>query len=259
MLPFNCTFRLSPEKPWPITCRLLLSHLSGIRDWNENEIRNVIRTPYRSVPLATFLDVFKDDALLHEPGTKFRYTTHGYNLLGAVVEAASGSDYLSFIRENIFVRAAMESTYADDAQAIIRHRARGYAWNADKTAIGNATFCDNSDRLPGGGFCGTAADVARFGAALQSGKLTNTDTLAQIFTRQRTKSGQDPRFGLGWFLSSRNGEVEAAHGGKHFGTSTMLYLRVDSGIVVALLTNLQDVSAPFTHALAQKIADVVAG
>ena len=34
------------------------------------------------------LKIFADDPLLHEPGTKFRYTTYGYNLKDLIVAAA---------------------------------------------------------------------------------------------------------------------------------------------------------------------------
>ena len=40
-----------PEKPWPITARLLLAHQSGIRDFVGCEGHNQRHFPYGSVPL----------------------------------------------------------------------------------------------------------------------------------------------------------------------------------------------------------------
>ena len=243
-----------PEKPWLITARLLIAHLAGVRDFEGDEGQNATHYPYGSVPLTHFLDGFKDASLLHEPGTRFRYSTYGYNLLGCAIEAASGTDYLTFVRKNIFAPAGMADIYPGDP-VDVPDRACGYALREDGSGICPAKVADLSDHLPGGGFCATAEAVVRFGAALQSGLLLQPETLHEMFTRQRTKGGQDTRFGLGWFPWTHHGEREVAHGGKHHGASTMLYLRPDSGIAVGLLTNLQAVPAPYLHGLAQRIAD----
>jgi len=245
-----------PEKPWPITSRLLLAHLGGLRDFIGNEGHGTTRHPVGSVPMSAFLEGVKDDPLLHEPGTRFRYSTHGYNLLGAAIESVAGMGYLDYVQQNIFAPAGITEIFAEDTLAILPHRAHGYMGD-DDGGIRNADFVDLSDHLPGGGFYATASAVAQFGASLLKGELLGPVALAQMFTRQRTTSGQDTRFGLGWFLMTRHGEIEAAHGGKHVGASTMLYLLAKSGIVVTVLTNLQGVSSPAMHRLTQRIADII--
>jgi len=37
--------------------------------------------------------------LLHQPGTKYAYTTFGYTLLGVAIEGASGSSFVDYLRE----------------------------------------------------------------------------------------------------------------------------------------------------------------
>src|SRR5262249_2644945 len=75
-----------PEKPWPITARQLLAHQSGIRNWTDTEFHNT----HRYTSLADALAPFRDDALLFEPGTSTQYTSYGFTLVGAAVEAAGG-------------------------------------------------------------------------------------------------------------------------------------------------------------------------
>jgi CubicO group peptidase (beta-lactamase class C family) len=103
-----------PEKPWPITARQLLAHLGGIRDYSEGEFASTRH--YTSVTEA--LAVFKDDPLVHEPGTRFLYSTYGYTLLGAAVEGAAGESFLNYLRKNVLEPAGMERTTADDIFAI---------------------------------------------------------------------------------------------------------------------------------------------
>ena len=65
-----------PRKAYPITARQLGGHLAGIRHYQGDE--NFIRDPYPTV--RDGLSIFRDDPLLHEPGTAFSYTSHGFNL-----------------------------------------------------------------------------------------------------------------------------------------------------------------------------------
>src|SRR5687768_4288064 len=88
-----------PEKQWPVTTRQVLGHLSGIRHYKSDDEFNSTRF-YPTV--TDGLAMFKDDALLHEPGVKYTYTTFGYTVLGCVVEGASGQKFADFVRENVF-------------------------------------------------------------------------------------------------------------------------------------------------------------
>ena len=51
-----------------------------------------------------------DTTLLFEPGTQWRYSNYGYQLVGAVVEAAAGEPYLEFMDREVFTPAGMEQT-----------------------------------------------------------------------------------------------------------------------------------------------------
>jgi CubicO group peptidase (beta-lactamase class C family) len=256
--PIQRYVRTFPEKPWPITARLLLGHLGGIRDTTDAESRNAVHHPYGAAPLETFLDPVCAGPLQYRPGTTFRYSTPGYVLLGCAIEGASGTDYLSYVQEHILGPAGMSHTQPDDLHAIVPHRARGYARDPSG-ALRNANFADTSDHLPAGGFCGTVGDVARFGSAFQQGRLLTAGSMTHMLARQRMENGRETRFGLGWFSWTYRGEQEAAHGGKHHGTSTMLSVRMTSGISIALMTNLQAVSSPYMHSLARRIGDIVLG
>ena len=153
-----------PRQAWPITCRQLLSHLGGIRHYRGNEWGSGRR--YASV--LESLDVFKDDPLVHEPGTRFLYSTHGYTLLGAVVEAVAGRRFVEHLHESVFTPAGMTSTRDDDAREVLEGRAQGYERAADGR-LRNSAPSDTSSKVHGGGHVATAADMARFGTAFLEG------------------------------------------------------------------------------------------
>jgi serine beta-lactamase-like protein LACTB, mitochondrial len=166
-----------PEKAWPVTARLLLGHLGGVRHYRDDEPTNT--RPYSSV--ASGLALFKDDPLVGEPGLHYVYSTYGYNLLGAAIEGASNRSYLEYLREAVFTRAGMSSIRVDEVGPIIPNRAQGYTRTSEGVLL-NADLADVSYKVPGGGFIATAPDVARFGAALIGGALLKPASLQAMLT-----------------------------------------------------------------------------
>ncbi|HEX8146153.1 MAG TPA: serine hydrolase domain-containing protein [Pyrinomonadaceae bacterium] len=240
-----------PEKQWPVTTRQVLGHLAGIRHYKSDEEFNSTRF-YASV--AEGLAMFKDDPLLFEPGTKYSYTTHGYSVLGCVVEGASGQKFADFVAENVFKPAAMERIRVDSVADIIPNRAQGYRIT-DKGVLTNSPLADNSYKVPGGGFVSTAEDLARFAVALQTGRLLRRETLELMFTPQKTKDGKETSYGLGWGVAKRpTGERAVGHSGGQQRVSTFLHMQPDQGLAVVIMSNLEGARL---GDLAQRVGDVV--
>jgi len=224
-----------PAKPWPITSRQLLGHLGGIRHYKSLEEVNSTR---HYEDLFTPLEIFANDPLVAEPGTKFSYTTYGYVLLGAVLEGAAGMPFLEYLRKNIFEPAGMKHIQADSVHAIIPHRARGYRLTR-AGALENCDLADTSNKIPGGGLSSTALDLVRFAVALKDGKLLQAATIEQMFSPQRLKDGTLTRYGLGWNLLESGGAEYVLHGGGQQGVATMLLMERRRPLVVAVMANLE--------------------
>jgi len=204
--------------------------------------------------VADSLRIFKDDPLLHEPGTRYHYSTFGYVLLGCAVEGASGMPYDRYMAERVFAPAGMARTRTDDHFTPIPDRTRGYlvlsqqlydglpdSAKANYTVGGiyNSTLHDTSMKIPGGGLVSTSEDLVRFLFALRAGKLVKPDTLAQMWTPQKPKDGQATTYGLGWGISTVEGGTLIQHTGGQSGTSTVVAYRADKGLVIAVMSNLQ--------------------
>lgn len=239
-----------PTKPWPITPRQLLAHLGGIRHYKGDE-RDSTR---RYARFRDAFEVFQNNPLVCEPGTKHSYSTYGYNLLGGIVEDAAGEPFIGYLRDHIFRPAGMTHVRADAVEALIPHRARGYV-KSSSGELKNSRLANLSNKTPGGGLCGTADDAVRFALALQSGKLLSRATRESLWTRQKTRDGRSIDYGLGWCLSKRNGRREVWHSGHTTQSSTLLYMLPDQKFAIALMANLED--APLIE-LARKIAAIAA-
>ena len=223
-----------PQKDWPITTRQLAGHLAGIRHYKPGEFES--RTPYGTVREA--LVVFEKDALLFEPGTKFSYSSYGWNLLSAVLEGASGEKFLDLMQKSVFGPAGMTHTGPDDVAMIVPGRAHFYTRDPETGAVVNAGFVDNSVKWAGGGFVSTAEDLVRFGNALLEGRLLKPETLRLLWTSQKTADGKDTEYGMGWTVDKdARGRRRVRHSGGAQGGTANLVIYPDDNLVVAMIVN----------------------
>ncbi len=224
----------TPEKQFSITPRQLLVHLAGVR---HNRLDEVLTTKhYNSVTEA--VGSFKDDPLVVEPETKYSYSSPGYTLLGCAIEGASGMSYMDYLRENIFKPAGMTRTQADDVYSIIPNRARGYR-KTQAGVIQNAPLHDTSIKVPAGGMVSTVEDLARFAAALNTGKLVKPETLEKMWAKPKNRDGKEQNYALGFIIDDTNGLLRVSNDGGQAGTRTYLYLLPKQRFAIALMTNLE--------------------
>ncbi len=228
-----------PRKKWPITTRQLLSHQAGIRHYNGPDFNS---TRHYSGVMES-LTVFALDPLLHEPGTRYSYSSYGFNLAGAVVERAAKKNYVEFVRETVLTPAGVESVRPDDVYAVIPNRARGYSMRKDGT-IENCSLADLSNKLPGGGWLSTAEDLVVYARALVDGKIVSQRSLDAMWTRQKLANGETTGYGLGWNIAEVDGVRVVQHSGGQQGANTHLLIAPDKGIAIAVLANLENAGAP---------------
>jgi CubicO group peptidase (beta-lactamase class C family) len=237
-----------PEKRWPITTRQLLGHLAGIRNYRGDEVNSVTHYTDRQTPLA----IFKDDPLTHEPGSRYVYTTYGFNLAGAAVEHAAGMPFMDFIRKRIFEQSGTHAIRDDDSFAIIPFRAQGY--KKINGGIQNSAMADTSNKIPGGGLIAPAGDLVRFANALLAGRIVKPESITAMWTPQHTNDGKPTTYGMGWAIYERAGVKEISHSGGQPRVATLLYLLPEKKIVVAIMCNLEGARL---IDLAREVADML--
>ncbi len=223
-----------PEKAHPVTTRQLGGHLGGIRHYRGNE--NFIRDPYATV--LDGLSIFADDPLLHEPGTAFSYTSHGFNLISAVVEGAADKPFLDYMRDAVFRPLGMRDTVADFVTPIIPGRTRYYVRD-DAGRVVNAPFVNNSYKWAGGGFLSTTEDVLRFANAHLDDGFISKSSRELLFTEQQTRDGEGVGYGFGWFIRTRDdGRRLLSHSGGSVGGTSLMVMEPETRVVVVGLINL---------------------
>ena len=223
-----------PVKRYPITVRQVAGHLAGIRHYATGEFEN--REHYATVTEG--LTIFAADSLLFEPGTQFSYSSYGYNLLGAVIEGASGQPYLQYMKAVVLAPAGMTHTSFEHSDSIIPHRGRYYTRTDSTGPIINAPYVDNTYKWPSGGYLSTAEDLARFGDRLLRGELLRPETVALLWTSMHTTDGKPTEYGIGWSVErDSTGRRRVRHSGGSVGGTAHLIIYPDARLVVAVLVN----------------------
>lgn len=242
-----------PKGDTTITLRHLLTHTSGIRHYNPGEFES--KDAYTSI--ADAIRIFRNDPLLFTPGTKYSYSTYGYNLLQGVVEKASGITYEAYLREKIWGPSGMTATVLEHPLDLVKHRARQYRKAGGPAHVENAPYADLSIKWAGGGIVSTAEDLARYHIAIDSGKLLKPDSLETMYTAMQLPDGTSTGYGLGWnVFNDDKGRPWVAHSGGAVGGTTYLLRSPERRAAVVLLCNLEN--APDLKGLAVKVADAAA-
>jgi serine beta-lactamase-like protein LACTB, mitochondrial len=226
-----------PAKQWPITTRQLAGHMAGIRHY-ANDFSGPLKGSPHFESVARGLSIFANDPLLFEPGTQYAYSSYGWNLISAVIEAAAGEEFLAYMQRAIFEPLGVRNLAADHVDRIISNRTSFYS-RSQEGVLKNAAYTDNSYKWAGGGFLGSAEDLVRFGSAhLQPGFFSQA-TLDVLFTSQTLSSGKPTGVGIAWRIGvDGNGRRILHHGGSLDGGRAMLMMFPESGVVVAMLSNM---------------------
>jgi CubicO group peptidase (beta-lactamase class C family) len=246
-----------PVKPWTITVRHLLSHQSGIRHYGGPRDREEQASTVHYADVVDAMAPFKDDALLFQPGTRFGYSTYGYDVLGCVLQGAAGAPFLDVMRTQVWQRAGMRATRDDDPAALVDRRAAGYV--LVDGAVRNAPHVDMSNRMPAGGYLTTVDDLARFEAAVLDGTLIQPATLQRMLAPSVLADGTPVPYGIGWGIELEpwHDDTWAFHGGSSPGASGMVALMPRHRFGVAILSNLEDL--PGRNELVETITRIALG
>jgi len=182
------------------------------------------------------IDSIKIEPLDFEPGTRYAYSNSGYFLLGAIIEKVSGQPYAKFLQQRIFgplgmTQSAYETPATARATPVVGHTTK--MWGG----FGAASAISMSQVYAAGALVSTVDDMAKWDAAISSGKLLKPATWAQAFTPYNLSDGKCTSYGYGWQMAKVRGEREIGHGGDINGFSAYTLRLPEKQVYVVLLTN----------------------
>ena len=221
-----------PVRLHDITLRQLAGHQGGIRHYGGTEFLS-------GAPCETLtegLPVFDDDPLVAAPGSKYAYSSYGYNLIGAVLENVTAQPFADIVKRQVLAPLAMDATLPDANGTVIPQRAQTYS--ISESGVEAAPYDDLSCRWPSGGYLSSTDDLAKLGGAILAPGLLDAASLEVMLTPQHTTSGTATVAGIGWRVSvDSRGRKYFHHGGSSNGGAAFLLVYPQEQLVVAMASN----------------------
>jgi CubicO group peptidase (beta-lactamase class C family) len=208
----------SPRAWEGISVQHLLTHTSGLPHWRDLPDLDLFHPVRPEVILRAFASV----PLRFRPGAGWSYSSPGYQLLGTIVERASGMPYPGFLQERIFRPLGMQRTFAGSSPPDGVESATGLDQGAPVPSFDLDTTGKGA-----GDVWSTAEDLLIWDRAMsQPGRLLSAASIERTFRAYAAlpaaKAGDapeldEPAYGYGWYLAKMNGHKVRFHSGDNPG------------------------------------------
>lgn len=221
--------------PPGLRVRHLLSHTSGMRDeFVQPELMAFFEKPGST--FAEYVAGARHAPADFAPGSRWSYSNINYLMLTLVAERVTGQPLEKALAERLFTPLGLRSFGLCSSQpGQVRGQARGHV-SRDNKLVPHPP--ENFSLFRGsGGYCGSAADMARWTRALAAGKVVSPRSYRLMTSRTRLTSAREADYGLGTSLASPDGARRYGHGGYGGGFSGQAAYYPDARLTVVVLTN----------------------
>ncbi|MGI6734032.1 MAG: serine hydrolase domain-containing protein [Anaerovoracaceae bacterium] len=231
-------FRMADDRYRRITLRQLLSHTSGMPDvkdyhWESPETDEGALLRY------VLSEEVREGRLLFDPEEgKFAYSNIGYEILGAVIAAVSGTSFEDYVSENIFsplgmahselltFRRSMDDVCAphekteDNRFAIVKHFPYNRAHGPSSTLTSNLE------------------DMAIWAKAVLRQKILKPATFEEAWREHSIVPNNGERIGLSWFRREQKGYFLFGHEGNDDGFRASFWVCPELDVSVTVCSNI---------------------
>lgn len=232
-----------------ISIHQLLTHTSGLKE--------SVGKDEEQIEEDDFIDKVNASNLKYEPGEQYHYSNLGYSLLGILIEKVSNKSFESFLRDELFIPANMNST--------------GYIipnWENETLAIGyrkNKTYGSSIDQnwneegpswhlKANGGILTNAHEMYLWHKALLGNDILDEEAKEMMFSKHTIEKDNTSFYGYGWaiFPTDNGTDLITHNGGNDYFFADVLRF-VEDDVVIIVLSNDYNIYAEELSAQLRKI------
>ncbi len=226
--PVNKYLTLTPDD---ITIIDLLTHTSGLKD--------VIKPVDDYRIFETYLN---DSMAKNKEGKNqdFKYADLNFNLLGKVIEVASGIKYFDYIQQNILNKTDMRQSGFNYKGSRVKADVSG---NYNYGLVINSPIRPyESNYAPSEGLITSVSDLSIWVQHVlsQDNKLLNKTSYQDMLTPRAKTSWGDIKIGLAWQLYQLDDEPVAQHAGSMTGFKSLLMTLPEKKRAIIILGNAEN-------------------
>ena len=223
-----------------VTLRQLLSHNAGI--WRDGQAKQWLNDKFPTKLEGTM----STKSIVFENGTTFKYSNHGYSILGSLIEHITDKSYGEYVTDEIIAPLKLKNTLPDLPEEVPKKLVPGYKrWVPDMTERLTEPQIKTNAYAPATGFISNAKDLSVFLASLhvESKKSVLSRESRKLMMQVQGIIEDDERYGLGISLDTISGQLTYGHSGGFAGYITNAVAEPNSNIQVVVLTNTQSNTA----------------
>jgi CubicO group peptidase (beta-lactamase class C family) len=214
-----------------ISIHNLLTHTSGVEHyWWGQKSEAFSNAVTINDHLKMVLDVgFKNDA-----GKEYEYNNSNYILLGAIIEKVSGTDYFTFVKENILDKAEMSNSGCFTSGTINTVSPLVRSENDDKWVEVERGKGRGSSA---GGSYSNVIDILKFSTALKNNLIVSKETFKNMISIKNNNMVVTEDYGYGFIIQKFDSELSYGHGGTAKGVNFEFRYFPNSDISFVIFSN----------------------
>ncbi len=222
-----------------VTIEHLLSHRSGIGDYLDEDVLDsedyvMPVSAHRLEKTTDFLPILDGYPQKFAAGQGFSYCNSAFVVLALIAERVAGRSYQDLVRELVCSPAGMKDTDFLRGDALPGRAALGYVevdgqW---RTNVFHLPVIATGD----GGVHTTTADMAKFWAAVTSGRIVSEESFADMCRpRSEPEPGESSCYGLGLWLQTDSPRITMS--GADAGVSFWSTYHPDHGTTATVISS----------------------
>ncbi len=198
-----------PTRANEVTIRELLSHTSGYQDYAPQDY--MIEAWAKPTTPQAIMDRWAKIPLDFDPGTRWQYSNTNYTIAGSILEKATGTDLMTFLKTHILDPLGMAS--ASDCDAHSPSDATAYT----RFALGPPRVVAREGAgwyFAAGELCMTPSDLAKWDIAFLQKRILSAASYAEFTKETKLSDGKPTHYALGLSLGESQGLPTISHGGE---------------------------------------------
>lgn len=245
-----------PRNPFrtTVTLRQLMTHHAGLV--REPPVGSYFDST--APPLSAIVASLDATTLVYPPGTRYKYSNAALQVVGTVLERASGEPFPTFLHHEVLEPLGMtHSAFFDPVPEVASQLAAATMWAADGRRFVAPTFRRNA---PSGALYTSVVDLGRFLTALfaDSNPVIARAALERMWVPQFVPATATRGNGLGFFVSRFQGHRRVGHDGAIYGFATTLAALPDDRLGVVVVTTLDGANTVTDRIADAALADLLA-
>ena len=252
--------RFLPDYPrgGEITIRMILNHTSGIRNYTDIEgYMNPGGPIINDATTEQMIDVFENLPLDFEPGTQWNYSNSGYVLVGAVIEAVTGTSWHEYLDRTFFHPLGMEHTGYGHDPRFAAMQVGGYS--VDDGVVTPMMTLSMTQPHAAGALVSNVDDLLIWNRALHEGRVLSNPIYIQMITPTGAAAEPQNSYGFGVGTRAVRGTQTIQHGGGIFGFITSLVYVPGPDLTIVVLENDDSGSNGSADSTARRLTAIALG